>query len=84
VLARYANSTSQLPDNLVRKEEGCLFRGNAALRGETNGPGKAAVSLCGGVIVSIYQFQNIQPLTFPSHRISTASCYVCNCLSIIF
>ncbi|KAF4521806.1 hypothetical protein B566_EDAN012463 [Ephemera danica] len=50
VLARYGNSTVQLPDSMIRKEESCLFRGQAAANGTEAGRGQAAVSLCGGVI----------------------------------
>jgi hypothetical protein len=57
VLSRFANSTSQVPDWTVRREEECLYRGetnqiNQISEGTSKSHGQAAVSLCGGVIVS--------------------------------
>jgi hypothetical protein len=59
VLSRYANSTSQLPDWTVRREEECLFRGetnqlNQISEGTSKTHGQVAVALCGGVIVSTH------------------------------
>ncbi|XP_065338554.1 A disintegrin and metalloproteinase with thrombospondin motifs adt-2-like isoform X2 [Cloeon dipterum] len=68
VLSRYANSTSQLPDWTVRREEECLFRGDAnqVVDGASKKHGQAAVSLCGGVIrgliVRDHEYQVISPL----------------------
>ncbi|XP_059477396.1 A disintegrin and metalloproteinase with thrombospondin motifs adt-1-like [Neocloeon triangulifer] len=74
VLSRFANSTAQLPDWTVRREEQCLMRGAATQ--PPAGAGQAAVSLCGAVIRGLvareHEFLVISPLPSRLRRRASA------------